>query len=99
MGKLADAFLGEKTLSLPGGLFAQPIEMGVHSWNPSSEPSARKQPATNTRRSSFQNQIIQNRSTICEPRVKPLGHSVERPFSTLPESNQKTSLALFSFYF
>lgn|SRR5262249_22261888 len=34
------------------------------------EPATRKQPATNTRLSSFQNNIIQNRSTICEPRVR-----------------------------
>jgi hypothetical protein len=34
------------------------------------EPSSRKQPATNTRLSSFQNQIVQSRSTICEPRVR-----------------------------
>ena len=33
------------------------------------EPSTRK-PATSTRLSSFQNQIIQNRSTICEPKVR-----------------------------
>lgn len=34
------------------------------------EPTTRKQPATNTRLSSFQNHIVQNRSTICEPRVR-----------------------------
>jgi len=34
------------------------------------EPTTRKQPATNTRLSSFQNHIVQNRSTICEPKVR-----------------------------
>jgi sporulation protein YlmC with PRC-barrel domain len=31
------------------------------------EPSARKQPAVNTRISNFQNEIVRNRSAICEP--------------------------------